>query len=919
MLSAVETMKLKAIDIESQIAGAEIWDSAYVPLVQDFDDCIKNYEQLIEAGMSRSVLKNPKDKAYAEQVVELISKIQESFKAFITSNGSVSFKTFTNQFSIFAGQLRRIQRPKEQPTTHSPQTLPSATFNPSDFQRPDNIVQSRNHNSEGHSSGFERPSSRKLAQKSMPRDSFVEPSFHDEASRVSERQQPIHFDFGNPVETDQSQRNDFGFGLGQPANPKSTAFNPDKDFFGQTTNQLSQIKSKNSSSSHEVTHSISHKNQDFLQDPFPKQEQANPPEKNFWEDNWTPLPNQTKPQVETEDPFKKKRDRAISGFPQIEPFFDQPAKEPIRSSIVKSSRDALESIIKHKTHSPEERLVNQPPQIDNGFGLKFKESEVSEQPPNCGRQPSEEEPDPVPLRNLISNPIPEQKFFSSQIEDNHSQPQMTPEPQPSTEDKNLSARTSTILEPEAPASQEKPAATPGEVIITQPLEWHQDSPFKLSKHAAMQTLPIPVEVTPETNQSGLPADIREKMMNLERENVRLRETNRILTSQLTNAARASQRPQPSHSPPPAFTAPKTDPLLSLEQREKELYKQKYTELFEKYKREKEEDKLSSQLHDPATYLEMSKINEDLLREKRLLVNRLEEEKQKSKMVEFYKSELSKAKEDLIKMTKEFNRQLVQFSKLSVIADDSLTKSPKQAGERSRIGKEGTILPDNISQDRNTVKYGAYSTSMRLTNEKLVDMLSAPLGPKKNSMHLDQDKKPGSSSEEVAINNNYDSKPKSSQPTQKLRQFFGKTHGQVPRSPNSDSFNQDLNYSLGFLDNFGKGSTDEAKFVSDSRLKPRPATSVIETKQQSFNLYKNTGTISGKSQINDEKSDRSISSAMNLYSKNKNSAPKTARSGLDGASILSTSQNTSKEQTGLQRHKDAVARLHTNKGSLFDKK
>ena len=477
-----------------------------------------------------------------------------------------------------------------------------------------------------------------------------------------------------------------------------------------------------------------------------------------------------------------------------------------------------------------------------------------------------------------------------------------------------------LSQPEPPRPEENPAVVPGEIIFSQLHEWHRASLAKHCKHAAVQTPPPPVAAVAETSKPDLPPDLREKMLSLERENVRLRETNRILTTQLTSSTKANQRVQPSHSPQPSISGPKKpDPLLSLEKREKEMYKQKYNELYEKYRREKEEEKFSSQLYDPATYLEMSKINEDLLRDKRLLASRLEEEVQKSKMVEFYKSELFKAKEEVVRLTKEFNRQLVQLSRLSALADDSVTKSPKAADDRSRVAREGTVAPDNVSQDRNTIKYGAYSTSMRVPNDKLADMLSSSFGPNKTSLLMDKDKPADSSSEEAEEKRLHHSKPKSTQPTQKLKQFFGKGPGQASRSPHSESVNQDLNYSVGFLDNCGKSPAEEAKFVSDSRLKPRPAASVVETKQQSFNLYKNNASFAGRSQNNEDKSERSISSAMNLYSKNKQSVMKTGRSALDRGSILSVSQTTSKEHAGQQRHKDAVARLLSNKAGLFEKK
>jgi hypothetical protein len=110
-----------------------------------------------------------------------------------------------------------------------------------------------------------------------------------------------------------------------------------------------------------------------------------------------------------------------------------------------------------------------------------------------------------------------------------------------------------------------------------------------------------------------------------------------------------------------------------EKKEREMFEEKYKDLYLKWRQEKEMESINSSIFDPKKILELSQVNEQLKGEKRHLATRLNEEMEKSRYVDSLKEELNKTRKELMEVTRAYNSYMVDVSKTNLNPEESILK------------------------------------------------------------------------------------------------------------------------------------------------------------------------------------------------------------------------------------------------------
>ena len=187
----------------------------------------------------------------------------------------------------------------------------------------------------------------------------------------------------------------------------------------------------------------------------------------------------------------------------------------------------------------------------------------------------------------------------------------------------------------------------------------------------------------------LSQDNTEKSEELERIITTLKEENKALTNHLKSTTLSgSKLNRPfieSRSPS------KVDAELLLERKEKEMYRAKYEQLYEKCKRDRLDEKYRRDVADTEGLSDMVKINEQLLLDKRQILERLEEEIEKNREISVYKIEIENHKKELSKLRKLFSDHLTEFSRQSKIPTSGERSRVESSNSNSRYQKQSEVV------------------------------------------------------------------------------------------------------------------------------------------------------------------------------------------------------------------------------------
>jgi hypothetical protein len=158
---------------------------------------------------------------------------------------------------------------------------------------------------------------------------------------------------------------------------------------------------------------------------------------------------------------------------------------------------------------------------------------------------------------------------------------------------------------------------------------------------------------------------------LKQENSYLVQQLRVLEEQLSSALQKNKELPDKETIEAQLAA--LQKQVGRETLEKELFEQKYKALYERWKRKEVEDQQRSELFDPSKIIELSKLNETLVHEKRELTVLLLEEREKSKYVDHFKEELNKTRQELLEVTRAFHDHVADTSKINLHPEESILK------------------------------------------------------------------------------------------------------------------------------------------------------------------------------------------------------------------------------------------------------
>lgn len=145
-----------------------------------------------------------------------------------------------------------------------------------------------------------------------------------------------------------------------------------------------------------------------------------------------------------------------------------------------------------------------------------------------------------------------------------------------------------------------------------------------------------------------------------------------------------------------------------EKREREMFEEKYRDLYTKWRQEKEVEVLNGSIFDPKKILELSQVNNQLKTEKRHLANRLSEETEKTRYMESIKEELNRTRKELLEVTRQYNSYVADMSKTNLNPEESILRDidnhkPSTINPNASIPLQNSLFSqheqNNIRQQR----------------------------------------------------------------------------------------------------------------------------------------------------------------------------------------------------------------------------
>ena len=194
----------------------------------------------------------------------------------------------------------------------------------------------------------------------------------------------------------------------------------------------------------------------------------------------------------------------------------------------------------------------------------------------------------------------------------------------------------------------------------------------------------PVQESEQQRKPTQPNLSQEKFMNLLSENTRLRQENNFLVKTNSTVEEAFKDNVRKLREATSLIRPELEERtrfieaeLHREKVEREHFENKYKELYTKWKLERQNDKLNTSLFDPHKIVEISKVNDQLLDEKRQLARRLADEMEKTSQLDLVMEELDRTRRELADVTRSYNQHLTDVSKQHINPDESVLHSLKQ--------------------------------------------------------------------------------------------------------------------------------------------------------------------------------------------------------------------------------------------------
>lgn len=233
--------------------------------------------------------------------------------------------------------------------------------------------------------------------------------------------------------------------------------------------------------------------------------------------------------------------------------------------------------------------------------------------------------------------------------------------------------------------------------------------------------------------------IHPKLVELEKENRRLKSENVFLSKEktaldsklqevLTGTVKSLKEELMASGSSALLTKVKVlENDLKIAESEKEAYFSKYKEIYERYQKELEGERVRNKsILDPKRLLELSKVNTSLLEEKKVLEKELREEREKSRNLTQFKDEFEKTKLELEAKanTINLNGNRADFRSAD-IANNSILRPLRQEND-IRLDSDTQIDP-NLNRDRDSRLSGTYGGAHGLASPKAMSQQTTQIG------------------------------------------------------------------------------------------------------------------------------------------------------------------------------------------------